>query len=71
MVGLLLQFYYSSKEFIIEEKIDGERIQLHMATHPKTGQRTFKYFSRKSISYGYLVSGPSTRNRVATSTLVR
>lgn len=51
-----MQFYYSSKQFIIEEKMDGERIQLHMSTHRQTGQRTFKYFSRKSINYGYLVS---------------
>lgn len=36
--------------------MDGERIQLHMSTHPNTGQRSFKYYSRKSINYGYLVS---------------
>ncbi len=69
----MLKFFYSSKEFIIEEKMDGERIQLHMATHPKTGQRSFKYFSRKSISYGYLVSSTRALNQhtVKLSSLTR
>ena len=36
------------KEFLIEEKLDGERIQLH-----KRGEE-YRYFSRKDKNYTYL-----------------
>lgn len=35
------------KEFYIEEKMDGERIQVHMSDHGKV----FKFFSRKGKDY--------------------
>ncbi|OAG44790.1 hypothetical protein AYO21_00751 [Fonsecaea monophora] len=42
-------------EFWIEEKLDGERIQMHMITdddHP--GSRRFRFWSRKAKDYTYL-----------------
>ncbi|GAA5965465.1 hypothetical protein JCM3765_003291 [Sporobolomyces pararoseus] len=39
---------YTNNEFIVEEKLDGERIQLH-----KVGDQ-FRYFSRKAKEYTYL-----------------
>ncbi|KAI5479349.1 DNA ligase [Pseudohyphozyma bogoriensis] len=41
-------FYYANNEFILEEKLDGERIQLH-----KIGN-TFQYHSRKAQNYTHL-----------------
>lgn len=39
---------YANREFILEEKLDGERIQLHKR------DKQFKYFSRKAKEYTYL-----------------
>lgn len=42
-------------EFWIEEKLDGERMQLHMATDDDVpGKRVFKFWSRKAKDYTYL-----------------
>lgn len=42
-------------EFWIEEKLDGERMQLHMASDPETpGGKKFAFFSRKAKDYTYL-----------------
>ena len=42
-------------EFWIEEKLDGERMQLHMITDPDTpGGKKFKFWSRKAKDYTYL-----------------
>lgn len=41
-------YHYAQDEFIIEEKLDGERIQLH-----KIGD-SYHYFSRKAHDYTYL-----------------
>ncbi|GAA6013367.1 hypothetical protein JCM11491_006368 [Sporobolomyces phaffii] len=46
---------YGNAEFIMEEKLDGERIQLH-----KVG-REYRYFSRKAKEYTYLY-GPDTNS---------
>ncbi|KAH8925427.1 ATP-dependent DNA ligase [Atractiella rhizophila] len=42
------------KDFIIEEKMDGERIQMHMRG------REFRYFSRKDKNYTYLYGKDKT-----------
>ncbi|GAA5955325.1 hypothetical protein JCM8115_001915 [Rhodotorula mucilaginosa] len=39
---------YANREFILEEKLDGERIQLHKR------DKQFKYFSRHANDYTYL-----------------
>ncbi|EXJ78760.1 DNA ligase 4 [Capronia coronata CBS 617.96] len=42
-------------EFWIEEKLDGERMQLHMVTEESwPGQKRFKFWSRKAKDYTYL-----------------
>ncbi|KIX08569.1 uncharacterized protein Z518_03225 [Rhinocladiella mackenziei CBS 650.93] len=42
-------------EFWIEEKLDGERIQLHMITDDEVpGGKRFKFWSRKAKDYTYL-----------------
>lgn len=46
-------FDFTEEEFIIEEKVDGERIQLH-AKLSTTGDVDFKYFSRRGKDYTYL-----------------
>ncbi|GAA6059368.1 hypothetical protein JCM10212_003266 [Sporobolomyces blumeae] len=45
---------YANDEFLIEEKLDGERIQLH-----KKGSH-FKYYSRKAKDYTYLYGSDKT-----------
>jgi DNA ligase-4 len=41
--------------FWIEEKLDGERMQLHMIEDPEApGGKTFGFWSRKAKDYGYL-----------------
>ncbi|GAA5907954.1 hypothetical protein JCM8208_004007 [Rhodotorula glutinis] len=50
----LLKGEYSSDQFIIEEKLDGERIQMH-----KQGS-TFMYSSRKNKDYTYLYGANAT-----------
>ncbi|GAA5981421.1 hypothetical protein JCM10908_004104 [Rhodotorula pacifica] len=45
---------YGNREFIVEEKLDGERIQLH-----KQGKR-FQYFSRHAKNYTYLYGENAT-----------
>ena len=43
------------KEFWIEEKLDGERIQMHMRKDDTAdGEFVFKFFSRKAKDYTYL-----------------
>ena len=43
------------EDFWIEEKLDGERMQLHMETDPDVpGGRRFKFWSRKAKDYTYL-----------------
>ncbi|BGP52608.1 DNA ligase (ATP) [Rhodotorula sphaerocarpa] len=46
---------YGNREFILEEKLDGERIQLH-----KQGDR-YKYWSRKAIDYTNLYGDRPTQ----------
>lgn len=42
-------------EFWIEEKLDGERMQMHMVTDDNVqGKRTFKFWSRKAKEYTHL-----------------
>ncbi|GAA5908080.1 uncharacterized protein JCM6883_004110 [Sporobolomyces salmoneus] len=45
---------YNNNEFIVEEKLDGERIQLH-----KVGDQ-YRYFSRKAKEYTYLYGADIT-----------
>ena len=42
------------EEFWIEEKLDGERMQLHMQEDPSTGEQEFAFWSRKGKDYTYL-----------------
>ena len=45
----------SDDVFWIEEKLDGERMQLHMAENPEMpGGKEFKFWSRKAKDYTYL-----------------
>lgn len=46
-------FDFTDEQFIIEEKVDGERIQLH-AILSETGDVQFKYYSRRGKDYTYL-----------------
>ncbi|OWO99283.1 DNA ligase I, ATP-dependent family protein [Marssonina coronariae] len=43
----------SKQTFWIEEKLDGERMQMHMETDPR-GEKQFKFWSRKAKDYTYL-----------------
>lgn len=38
-------------EFWIQEKLDGERMQMHMAQDPATGGRKFAWYSRNGTNY--------------------
>lgn len=50
-----LGFTDYDKSFWIEEKLDGERMQLHMAEDPEiTGGKRFQFWSRKAKDYTYL-----------------
>ncbi|KAF2201024.1 ATP-dependent DNA ligase [Delitschia confertaspora ATCC 74209] len=54
MVGRLKQTP-DDDSFWIEEKLDGERIQLHMTEDPSTpGGKRFGFWSRKAKDYAYL-----------------
>ena len=41
-------------EFWIQEKLDGERIQMHMADDRETGGKRFAWYSRNGTDYTYL-----------------
>ena len=41
-------------EFWIQEKLDGERIQMHMADDQETGGKRFAWYSRNGTDYTYL-----------------
>lgn len=55
-------------KFWVEEKLDGERMQLHMIADPKTpGGKRFKFWSRKAKDYTYLYgNGLEDENRALT-----
>ncbi len=50
-----MRFTEEDPTFWIEEKLDGERMQLHMATDPSNpGGKRFNFWSRKAKDYTYL-----------------